>query len=115
MVEDSAGKKKVIVTGGKISGDSVESTLLLDLDNPIEWTTGIDLPQALNRGGSVQFKNTFLVVGGSRDEVDYKYFSDFIYEYEVETGEWITRTERLQSERDNPAAFLVPDYVATCN
>ena len=46
------------MTGGKNLGEVLESTTELDLENMMssQWVLGIDLPQALERGASVQYK-----------------------------------------------------------
>ena len=115
LVEYSDGRRKIIVTGGS-SSDFLSSTEELDLQNPQTWVPGkMDLPEAWRQGTSVQFKNTFLAIGGQRYDGSSYYYSDFIYEYDTNTDFWITRTERLVSERRHLAAFLVPDSVANCN
>ena len=112
LVEDGFGKRKLVVTGGWNNNVYLSSTEELDLDT-LEWNVGPDLPQALEYGASVHFENSFLVVSGYRNDGD-SYYSDFIYEYDKDLNEWNTRSEKLTTGRDVPAAFLVPDIVANC-
>ena len=92
-------------------GDTEE----LDLDNPTEWTPGKSIPKPLDRGATVQFKNSFLLVGGFTNNDGYSVYSELIYEYNPEVDAWNTRAERLNIGRDHTAAFLVPDSVVNCS
>lgn len=103
------------MTGGQSSFGYQSSTISLDLSNPNQWGNEADLPQALERGASVPFRNSFLVVGGFKNE-GAEYYSDFIYEFDPDdSNAWITRTERLTVGRYNPAAFLISDVAANCH
>ena len=114
MVEYPDGSKKVIVTGGLSSGVQIVDTEELDLANPTQWTTGSPLPKALDRGSTVQFRKSFLLVGGYTKNDGFNFYSDLIYEYNLDLDVWNTRNERLKIGRDHTAAFLVPDSVVNC-
>ena len=109
MVEYKNGTKKLIVTGGYQS-DFLSSTEELDLDT-LQWNAGTDLPEALDFGASVQFKDSFLAISGYSGFG----FSNKIYEYNRDSGDWIKRNETLITGRDTFSAFLVPEEVTNCN
>ena len=108
IVEKTDGSQKLVVTGGYFSAIYYSSTEELDLDT-LQWTAGKDLPDALDYGSSVQYKDSFLAVGGTNGAA-----TDHIYEYDSDTGDWITRIEKMVSARYLFAAFLVPEEVANC-
>ena len=115
LVQYDDGRKKIIVTGGQSSVD-LSSTEELDIQDPgAQWVPGRPLPHKWREGASVQYKNTFLAMGGRWHDGSAYHNSDFIYEYDTDTDSWITRTERLATERCHLAAFLVPDSIANCN
>ena len=68
-------------------------------------------PRGVTAAASVQYGDTFLVVGGldSNGEI-----LDTIYEYDALNEEWIEREEKLATPRYNLAAVLVDDTVAFC-
>ena len=109
LAKASNGDMKLIVAGGKDGGTYYELTRVLDLQT-LEWTTGQPLPHNLYLGQTVQYKSTFLLFGGYTSSGDFT----AIYEYEPDTGAWITRPETLPAARRGFAAFLVPDTAVNC-
>ena len=105
----------MIVTGGTDSEadgwNYLKSTQILDLKS-LQWTSGPDLPLIGAFGVAVPYKNTFLVVGGKDSG---HAVQDTIFEFDPETGDWITRIEQMTLKRSLFAAFMVPDYAVNCN
>ena len=85
------------------------STEILNLDT-LEWSAGPALPEALGFATAVQYRNTFLIVGGSGSTI-----LDTIYEYDAENDDWVSRPETLAVPRDNCAAFMMPDDAVDCH
>ena len=106
MIKDQNGKFKVIAAGGY----RMKSSEIFDIESR-KWTNGPDLPNVIYHGESVQYKNTFLIVGGWDGSNRF----DSIYEYDIRTNQWIKRSEKLKRARLAFTAFLVPDEVAQCN
>ena len=75
------------------------------------FRSGPFFPRGVTDASSVQFGDTFLVVGGkdANDEI-----LDSIFEYDPENEEWIEREEKLTVARRDLAAVLVDDTVAFC-
>jgi hypothetical protein len=109
IVTHQDGKKELVVAGG--CGES--SSEIYSFES-LSWRTGPVLPIAgdLCFGASVQYENTFLVVGGgnviSGEEPD-------IYKYDPDNESWITLAENLKNGRERFAAFLVPNDYIQCN
>ena len=106
----SDGRRKLVVTGGRTGNTPLQSTEILDLDT-LQVTSGQDLPAIRYHAASVQYKNTFLVVGGmnGNDRV-----TDTIFEFDPENDTWIIRTERMALGRSAFAAFIVPPEHVNC-
>ena len=100
----------MIVAGGMGFTKTLKSSEELDLAT-LTWSPGPDLPNPIAFGESVPFRNSFLIVGGSKG---YRYF-DVIYEYNPENKDWMQRPQRLKKERISFTAFLIPDDVAGCD
>lgn len=100
----------LVVARGK-DGDNnyLQSSEILNLKTR-KWSPGPDLPDPNAFGGSVQFKDTFLTIGG----FDGFHLFDTIYQYKSSSNSWIRRREKLAKARASFAAFLVPDEVAAC-
>lgn len=86
-----------------VAGGEHATTQILDLDTLV-WRDGEDL--SVDYPSHVQFGNTFLVVGGTD--------SDAIYEFEPDSETWITRTERLSSEKKGFTTMMVSENVVEC-
>ena len=99
------------MTGGQSANGVLQSTEILDLDT-MQWSAGPNLPGPRYDAASVPYKNTFLVVGGKDGG---HAVQDTIFEFDPETGDWITRIEQMTLKRSLFAAFMVPDYAVNCN
>ncbi len=75
------------------------------------WRQGPILPQPNAAMSSVQYKNTFLLVGGYNS----KHYLDNIFQYNQSSETWILRPERLSRARDWMGAALVGSPVADCS
>ena len=95
-----------MITGGINSNQYLSSTEIIDLETN-QISAGPDLPQAMAYGSSVQYKDSFLVVGGHPGDFE---FSEFIYEFDPNLSSWIIKSQ-LNTGRDIMTAFLVPDSV----
>ena len=100
LVTFSNGTKVIVAAGGY----EVKSSELLVLGTS-EWMYGPDLPHDICCGASVQFENTFLVVGGFHDNS----YQDTIWKFDIDVGNWVIMDQKLATPRDYLAAFLVPD------
>ena len=70
------------------------------------------LPQSVSLGVSVQFRDSFLILGG-RNKNSHREL-DTIYEFEPDSESWIERDEKMKIARYTFTAFLVPDSYANC-
>ena len=88
-----------MVIGG---GDALKTSILfLDSDR---WITGPDSPLNLRHGTSVQYENTFIIVGGLNwDGRPLK----TIWKYDVDKENWIRMPQNLILGRSKPTAFFV--------
>ncbi len=76
-----------------------------------EWREGPTLPHTIYASSSVQYDNTFLLVGGRN--YSYQYL-DTIYQYNQTSETWILRPERLSTPKGFMAAVLAGPPVAAC-
>ncbi len=67
---------------------------------PLHKNTGNSLPIAIYHADTVQYGDTFLMVGGEVDK-------DTIYEYDRGTSNWILHAERLDTERVHHTVSVV--------
>ena len=98
---------EVVVAGG----DQLKSSEILDL-NTNQWRRGPDLPiqTRLQWPSSVQFLDSFLVVGGADLE-----YQDTIIKFDPINYEWMILPQKLQNPRALFTAFLVPDGYIECS
>ena len=89
----------VVVAGGIDSNDS--EIWFLD---ETSFKSGPLLPQGMERGASVPFGNSFLIVGA------YEGGTDEIYTYDVTSEEFVLLPQKLVTPRETLAAFMVPEY-----
>ena len=104
--------RHLIAAGGDARADT--ATWIYELDSGIAlWRPGPEFP--FEAGASVQFGDTFLAVGGESNDGSYT-DSNQIWEFNANPldEKWILRPERLKTSKHNLAAFLVPNYYATC-
>ena len=113
LVQYPGGIQKLVVTAGFSYGTAAQlvSTEIFNL-NTYQWevTLGPNLPRQVEKGVSVPFQNTFLVVGG----YDSPTYLTTIYQYDPNTEDWITRDETILP-REVFTAFLIPDDIVTCS
>ena len=100
-----SGRKAVIMAGG-FEQDTTE-ILYLDENN---WISGPNLPVNRYSGTSVQWGDTFIIVGGSTltQRGNANNLKD-ILKFNVVNGTWTELDQKLQTGRRDMAAFLVPD------
>ena len=61
----------------------------------------------------MQFRNTFLMVGGRTEAGGAR--TDKILEFDPNVEDWIVRNEKLAIARAAHAAFLVPNNAVNCS
>ena len=93
------GTKAVMVAGG----DSTEKSEILDLES-MTWHYGPDLEYPIYYGASVQWQNTFLIVGGE----NYGGYLDTIWKFDVDNDRWVLLNRTLTTGRCFSASILVP-------
>ena len=71
------------------------------------------LPHDIRGGVSVPYQDTLMIVGGYRYQ-DHSYL-DTIYYFDVQEEDWKDVGVRMKIERDEMAAFLVPDHLVDCS
>ena len=103
MLSFDNGTRMVMAATG--SG-GLQSSEILNLDEPGSWFFGPDMAYGFSYGTSVPVKNTFIVVGGY-GELQYW---DTIWKYDIDVGNWTLMDQKLAIPRSSAAAFLVPDY-----
>ena len=116
LVRNPDGRTLLVVAGGKVSHTVyLASTEILDLETNT-WSTGPDLPEAMGYGNTVQYKNTFIIVGGYRKDSDgSEHYSRPIYRFNPENHEWEELGHGLTNwARAGSASFLVSDDDVYC-
>ena len=98
----SDGREAIVVTSG-IAEISTE-ILYLDEDDG-SWTSGPDLPYEIWDAQSVQWQDTFLIVGGFGNTG----VLDTIWRFNVDDSTWVLMDQKLATGRNELTAFLVPD------
>ena len=71
--------------------------------------SGPDLPRDVKYAPTVQFEDTFIIVGG----YDAEYF-DTLIQFDPETESFFIRPERLANPKYDTAVFFVPDGYVVC-
>ena len=106
------GSRHIVYAGG--DPDYYENTYIYDLDSGIDiWRPGPKFE--FYDGASVQFGDTFLLVGGRQNVFPFS-ASDQIWQFNPDPSDesWVLRPETLKSAKYHTAAFLVPNDYATC-
>ncbi len=75
------------------------------------WRDGPPLPRPIGYMSSVQYEDTFILVGGY-DDIDWL---DTIYQYDRNLETWILRPERLSTPKEQLAAVLAGSPAADCS
>ena len=95
------GNLEVVVTAGLSSA----ATQIFSISS-WSWRMGPSFPIASSAGGeSVQYEDSFLVVGGGTSTKSF----NAIYKYNLDPEGWIELPQKMRYERNYFAAFLVPD------
>ena len=106
LVTHANGSVEVVV----ITAYSTSKTQILNLGTLV-WRYGPhDFPFPLGYAASVPYGNTFIVIGGYNGSID----QDAIYQYEVDTGDWLLLPQHLATARRVFAATMVPDDLIHC-
>lgn len=105
-------------------GDFTITSEYMYLDTMAEWlpgpnVNGIEIPPLPMRpffvnAGSVQYGNTFLMVGGQIGELSLRN-SNMIYAFDPFLFDWIILPERLFEPRVYPSSVFIPDDHVNCN
>ena len=77
-----------------------------------KWREGPSLPQEMEMMASVQYEDTFLLVGG---ETTYSKYLDTIYQYDQTSETWILREERLSTPGRSIGAVLAGPPAVECS
>ncbi len=75
------------------------------------WRDGPPLPDHFTVASSVQYEDTFLLVGGQI----YGGYLDTIYQYDYNEETWILRPDQLSQPKNEMAAVLTGPLVAGCS
>ena len=107
LVQRQDGSKEIVLSTGFDFGVDT-STEILDLEDLV-WRPGPEFPTTARvyGGASLQYKNSFLAIGGqsigSDDDVR------VIWYYDPDTDDWVNMDVVLSEERFNSGAVLMPD------
>ena len=97
----------ILVTGGE---DNKTMSDFLDLET-LTWQPKAPLPFEINRGTSVPYHESFLILGG-RDDRGIEH--DEILYYDPIDDEWIVLEQKLAKPKMYFSAFTVPDSYIQC-
>ena len=102
LVTFTNGTKFIVATGG----DTERTTEILNLDDEDpQWFFGPSLPYYIYNGASVQYGNTFLIVGGDAPQGKL----NTLWMYDMDIGNWTLLDQTLEIPRAYTTAFFVPD------
>ncbi len=99
-----------MVAGGHSIGEYLDDSEIYNTATR-EWRQGPTLPQPIAYMSSVQYEDTFLLVGG---EISGPY-PDAIYQYNQTLETWIIREERLSTPKGFLGAVLAGPPAAECS
>ncbi len=100
----------IVISGGYDGRDFLSLVEIYNVEGDA-WRTGSPLPQAINSLSIAGFGGSFLLVGGFDGEVEL----DTIYEYDVQSGDWVLREQRLATAKNRVNAMMVhPDAFPPC-
>ncbi len=113
----SDGGNVVVLAGGENSGEGVatDATYVYDVEANF-WSPGPSLPETRGWGRAVQYRNTFLLVGGTDDyAADSNYRGD-ILRYDPDGARWEVLPQRLPNPDFVNVALIAPqDFVVNCS
>ncbi len=99
-----------MVAGGHFGSQTLNHTEIYNTATR-EWRQGPNLPRPIESMSSVQYEDTFLLVGG----LNSIQFLDIIYQYDQTSQTWIRREERLSTPRGYLDAVLADHPAAECS
>ena len=100
--------RNVVVAGGSGFGEVTSEFFNVDTGT---WSRGPDLQRSIIFAASVQWQDSFLIVGGYASSASYL---DSIYQFDVLGNGWVLRPERMSIGRMDLAAIMVGKNVANC-
>ena len=102
LIRNANGSTGIVVVGGP----QEKSSEIFWMDEQ-KWSNGPDLPHVLYNGGIVQWKDTFILVGGQNDT---NHLQDDLWMFDVEEQSWKVMNEKLTMDKTGlNVALLVPD------
>ncbi len=101
------------MAGGYIIGQYLDDTEIYNTVTQ-EWRQGPTLPQPICCMSSIQYEDTFLLVGGENFDLSIGNF-DTIYQYNQTSETWILREERLSTPKGFVGAILAGPPTANCS
>ncbi len=104
----SLNRYDIVVAGGHYGGYQSHTEIYNTATR--KWRQGPTLPQRLSRMSSVQYEDTFLLVGGHNGGQ----YLDTIYQYNQSSETWILRPERLSAPKCEFGAVLAGPPVGDC-
>ena len=102
VVESDEWGIELIAAGG---GSDPRSTEILNLQS-LSWDYGPFLPSAIRNAKSVQYNETFLIVGGDG--------SNEIYQFDLDHRNWTLRPETLSTPKSDFCLELIDTDESTC-
>ena len=106
-IDPRNGDKKLVIAGG----GELSTTIVLNLKT-LRWDKeSQSLPRVISHGSSVQYRDTFLIVGGWNGDEIFK----TIFEFNPIDNSWIERPEKLQKGRVSSAVFMMTNELDQCN
>lgn len=103
------GDKGILVAGGKTK---VTTTEFLNLQT-LTWSPKASLPFDISWGSTVEFGQSFAIIGGVSDTRGYE-LNTILY-YDPESDSWRVLDKTLKKPRQQFSAFWVSDEFAKCN
>ena len=100
-----ANGTSVIMNAGGENGIIAKTTEIFNLDE-MTWNKGPNLPIRISLGTTVQWRNSFIIIGG----FNYGQYLDTLFYYNVEANNWQEMNQKLTTAREQTAAFIVPNY-----
>ncbi len=96
--------KEVVVAGGEASGSYLKDVEILTVST-LQWRTAKQsLPVSQSRATSVQYGDTFLVVGG---QISASAELDTVYMYNPATEGWTLMPNRMRKSKHGVAAMIM--------
>jgi len=97
------GDKEIVVAGGTNIGNARDYVEIFNIANNV-WRTAQPLPQTLLGAATVQYQDTFILVGGRNSSL---VTVDTLYMYQASDESWIELDAKLQSGKKDVIAMLV--------